>query len=161
MLLAASRPELVGAIVLNGAPMSYWSGNDGENPMRYAGGLMGGAWSSLLASDLGAGKFDGAHLVQHFENLNPANKLWGKYYHLWDNIDTETEGLIQTALGELLKNRTSLVIAHRLSTIRRAHRILVLDQGQIKESGTHEQLLGQKGFYYNLYKLQYEKAAGK
>ena len=55
MLLAASRPELVGAIVLNGAPMSYWSGNDGENPMRYAGGLMGGAWSSLLASDLGAG----------------------------------------------------------------------------------------------------------
>src|SRR6266404_5471259 len=91
MLLAASRPELVGAIVLNGAPMSYWSGNDGENPMRYAGGLMGGAWSSLLASDLGAGKFDGAHLVQNFENLNPANTLWGKYYHLWENIDTEPE----------------------------------------------------------------------
>jgi pimeloyl-ACP methyl ester carboxylesterase len=91
MLLAASRPELVGAIVLNGAPMSYWSGNDGENPMRYAGGLMGGAWSSLLASDLGAGKFDGAHLVQNFENLNPSNALWGKYYHLWENIDTEPE----------------------------------------------------------------------
>jgi len=91
MLLAASRPELVGAIVLNGAPMSYWSGNDGENPMRYAGGLMGGAWSSLLASDLGAGKFDGAHLVQNFENLNPSNAFWGKYYHLWENIDTEPE----------------------------------------------------------------------
>ncbi len=91
MLLAASRPELVGAIVLNGAPMSYWSGNDGENPMRYAGGLMGGAWSSLLASDLGAGKFDGAHLVQNFENLNPSNTFWGKYYHLWENIDTEPE----------------------------------------------------------------------
>ena len=91
MLLAASRPELVGAIVLNGAPMSYWSGNDGENPMRYAGGLMGGAWSSLLASDLGAGKFDGAHLVQNFENLNPSNTFWGKYYHLWENIDSEPE----------------------------------------------------------------------
>lgn len=74
------------------------------------------------------------------------------------NIDTETEGLIQKALEELLRHRTSLVIAHRLSTIRRAHCILVLDQGQIKESGTHDQLLEQRGFYYNLYKLQYEQA---
>lgn len=74
------------------------------------------------------------------------------------NIDTETEGLIQKALGELLRNRTSLVIAHRLSTIRRAHRILVLDQGRIEESGTHEELMNRRGFYYNLYKLQYEKA---
>ena len=91
MMLAAARPDIAGPLVINGAPMSYWSGNDGENPMRYAGGLMGGAWSSLLASDLGAGKFDGAHLVQNFENLNPANTLWGKYYHLWENIDTEPE----------------------------------------------------------------------
>jgi len=71
--------------------MSYWAGNDGENPMRYAGGLAGGSWLSLLASDLGAGKFDGAHLVQNFENLNPGNAYWDKYYHLWDNIDTEPE----------------------------------------------------------------------
>ncbi len=75
------------------------------------------------------------------------------------NIDTETEILIQRALGELLKGRTSLVIAHRLSTIRRAHRILVLDAGRIAEEGTHEQLMEQKGFYYNLYKLQYEKGS--
>src|SRR5437867_1242012 len=91
MLLAATRPDIAGAIVINGAPMSYWAGNDGENPMRYAGGLAGGSWLSLLASDLGAGKFDGAHLVQNFENLNPGNTYWAKYYHLWENIDTETE----------------------------------------------------------------------
>lgn len=75
------------------------------------------------------------------------------------NIDTETEVLIQKALTTLLAGRTSLVIAHRLSTIRRAHRILVLDQGRVAESGTHEELMEKKGFYYNLYKLQYEKRA--
>src|SRR5512134_2092590 len=69
MMLAASRPDIAGPCVINGAPMSYWAGNDGENPMRYAGGLAGGAWLSLFASDLGSGKFDGAHLVQNFENL--------------------------------------------------------------------------------------------
>ena len=63
MMLAAARPDIAGALVINGAPMSYWAGNDGDNPMRYAGGLAGGAWLSLLASDLGGGKFDGAHLV--------------------------------------------------------------------------------------------------
>ena len=77
------------------------------------------------------------------------------------NIDTETESLIQKALGELLKNRTSLVIAHRLSTIRQAHKILVLDQGTIAEEGTHEELMQKRGFYYNLYKLQYEKKEPK
>jgi len=95
MLLAATRPEIAGAIVINGAPMSYWSGNDGENPMRYAGGLAGGSWLSMLASDLGAGKFDGAHLVQNFENLNPANTLWGKYYQLWENVDDESERFLE------------------------------------------------------------------
>jgi pimeloyl-ACP methyl ester carboxylesterase len=89
MMLAAARPDIAGALVINGAPMSYWAGNDGDNPMRYAGGLAGGAWLSLLASDLGGGKFDGAHLVQNFENLNPANTLWEKYYHLFDDIDDE------------------------------------------------------------------------
>ncbi|MEO8755088.1 MAG: DUF3141 domain-containing protein, partial [Casimicrobiaceae bacterium] len=89
MMLAAARPEVAGPLVINGAPMSYWSGNDGESPMRYAGGLLGGAWLSLFASDLGAGKFDGAHLVHNFENLNPANTLWDKWYHLYSHIDTE------------------------------------------------------------------------
>ena len=89
MMLAAARPDIAGPLVINGAPMSYWSGNDGDNPMRYAGGLFGGAWLALLTSDLGAGKFDGAWLVQNFERLNPANSLWERYYHLFANVDTE------------------------------------------------------------------------
>ena len=89
MMLAAARPDITGPLVINGAPMSYWSGNDGDNPMRYAGGLFGGTWLALLASDLGAGMFDGAHLVQNFEKLNPANTLWDKYYHLFAGIDHE------------------------------------------------------------------------
>ncbi len=99
MLIAANDPEKVGIVVINGAPMSYWSGSwsggEGENPMRYSGGLLGGAWMSLLASDLGNGKYDGAYLVQNMENLNPANTLWNKYYNLWKNIDTERERFLE------------------------------------------------------------------
>jgi pimeloyl-ACP methyl ester carboxylesterase len=95
MMLAAARPDIAGPLVVNGAPMSYWSGNDGESPMRYAGGLLGGTWVSLLAADLGAGKFDGANLVLNFENLNPANTLWEKWYHLYANIDTEPERFLE------------------------------------------------------------------
>jgi len=95
MMLAAARPDIAGPLVINGAPMSYWSGNDGESPMRYAGGLLGGAWLSLFAADLGAGKFDGAHLVQNFEYLNPANTLWEKWYHLYANIDEEPERFLE------------------------------------------------------------------
>ncbi len=71
------------------------------------------------------------------------------------NIDTETEKLIQEALTELLRDRTSLVIAHRLSTIRHADRIIVLHEGQLFEQGTHEELIGKQGMYYNLYQMQY------
>ncbi len=95
MMLAAARPDIAGPLVINGAPMSYWSGNDGDSPMRYAGGLLGGAWLSLFAADLGAGKFDGAHLVQNFEYLNPANTLWKKWYHLYANIDEEPERFLE------------------------------------------------------------------
>jgi hypothetical protein len=73
--------------------MSYWGGawreGAGDNPMRYAGGLLGGTWLASLTSDLGAGKFDGAWLVQNFENLNPANTFWDKYYRVFANADTE------------------------------------------------------------------------
>ena len=95
MMLAAARPDIAGPLVINGAPMSYWAGNDGDNPMRYAGGLAGGAWLSLLASDLGGGKFDGAFLVQNFERLNPANTYWDKYYHLFDNVDEEASRFLE------------------------------------------------------------------
>jgi len=95
MMLAAARPDMTGPLVINGAPMSYWAGNDGDNPMRYSGGLLGGAWVSLFASDLGAGKFDGAHLVSNFETLNPANAIWDKYYHLYDDVDDEAPRFLE------------------------------------------------------------------
>lgn len=73
------------------------------------------------------------------------------------NIDTETESLIQDALEKLIKNRTSIAIAHRLSTIQHADNIIVLNKGEIKEMGNHQQLLKREGIYYSLYKLQYSK----
>src|SRR3982751_2532955 len=93
MMLAAAEPDDTGPIVINGAPMSYWGGawneGEGDNPMRYAGGLLGGTWLASLTSDMGDGIFDCAHLVQNFHSLNPANTFWNKYYHLYANIDTE------------------------------------------------------------------------
>lgn len=88
-LLGADRPDLTGPMVLNGAPLSYWSGVKGRNPMRYAGGLLGGIWLVSLLSDLGNGKYDGAWIELNFENLNPANTLWEKQYRLYANVDTE------------------------------------------------------------------------
>lgn len=71
------------------------------------------------------------------------------------SIDTESEILIQHAIDKLISGRTSIIIAHRLSTIRKADKILVLDKGEIKESGTHEELLANKGLYYELHKIQF------
>ncbi|MGE8943589.1 DUF3141 domain-containing protein [Leptospira interrogans] len=95
MMLAAARPELFGPIVIAGSPLSYWAGVRGRNPMRYTGGLLGGSWITALASDLGAGKFDGAWLVANFELLNPSNTLWKKHYNLYSNIDTEAARYLQ------------------------------------------------------------------
>ena len=89
MMLAALRPELLGPIIVAGSPLEYWQGVHGKNPMRYTGGLLGGSWLTALVSDLGHGKFDGAWLVQNFENQNPANTLWTKQYNLYSKIDTE------------------------------------------------------------------------
>jgi hypothetical protein len=89
MILASLRPELFGPLIIAGAPLSYWAGVRGKNPMRYSGGLLGGSWLTALTSDLGGGKFDGAWLVQNFENMNPSNTLWTKQYNVYSRVDTE------------------------------------------------------------------------
>jgi len=71
------------------------------------------------------------------------------------SVDTRTEMLIQKAMQNLMKGRTSFVIAHRLSTIREADNIVVMDHGRIVEQGNHKQLMEKKGFYYNLYMSQF------
>ena len=71
------------------------------------------------------------------------------------NVDTRTEKAIQSAMQQVMQNRTSIIIAHRLSTIRDADWIVVMDQGRIVESGSHEILLEKKGRYYDLYMTQY------
>lgn len=93
MMVATSDPDQTGPVVIVGAPMSYWGGawseGEGDNPMRYSGGMLGGTWLASLTSDLGNGRFDGAYLVQNFESLNPANTFWDKYYNVFKNVDTE------------------------------------------------------------------------
>jgi len=72
------------------------------------------------------------------------------------SVDTETEFRVRDALNRMIEGRTSLVIAHRLSTVQRADKIIVMHKGQVREMGTHQQLLAQRGIYYKLYQLQYK-----
>jgi ATP-binding cassette, subfamily B, multidrug efflux pump len=72
------------------------------------------------------------------------------------SVDTETEFRVREALGRMVEGRTSIVIAHRLSTIQRADRILVMHKGKLRESGSHQELLGLRGIYWKLYQLQYK-----
>jgi len=73
------------------------------------------------------------------------------------SIDTETEQLIQQAVERVMESRTSLVVAHRLSTIQKCDRIIVLHHGELREMGTHNELLGERGLYWRLYQLQYSE----
>jgi pimeloyl-ACP methyl ester carboxylesterase len=95
MILASLHPELFGPIIVAGAPLAYWAGVHGKYPMRYSGGLLGGSWLTALTSDLGAGKFDGAWLVQNFENQNPSNTLWSKQYNVYSKVDTEADRYLE------------------------------------------------------------------
>ena len=74
------------------------------------------------------------------------------------SVDTETEEMIQSAISKMMEGRTSIVIAHRLSTIQHAHKIIVLDKGEIKETGSHDELLAHEGLYAHLHKMQYKEA---
>ncbi|KWV60453.1 hypothetical protein AS156_29165 [Bradyrhizobium macuxiense] len=95
MILASLRPELFGPVIVAGAPLAYWAGVHGKYPMRYSGGLLGGSWLTALAGDLGGGKFDGAWLVQNFENQNPSNTLWTKQYNVFSKVDTEASRYLE------------------------------------------------------------------
>ena len=97
-LLAADCEGLVGPAVLNGSPLSYWAGESGVNPARIAGGLLGGAWLAHLAADLGNGRFDGAWLVQNFENLKPES-VWEKYANLFSHRRPRREHCEQSGRG--------------------------------------------------------------
>ena len=73
------------------------------------------------------------------------------------NIDSETEELIQQSLVKMMNISTMLIVAHRLSTIQHSDKILVMQKGEIKEEGSHQELLKLEGLYFNLYKLQYDE----
>jgi ATP-binding cassette subfamily B protein len=72
------------------------------------------------------------------------------------SVDTETEFKVRDALSRMVEGRTSVIIAHRLSTVQRADKIIVMHKGQVREMGTHQQLLAQRGIYFKLYQLQYK-----
>ncbi len=126
MMVAATRPELFGPIIIPGSPLSYWAGVEGKAPMRYTGGLAGGSWATALMGDLGAGKFDGAHLVGNFDNLHPANTLWTKNYNVWSKVDTEAQrfldfekwwgGYITLSAEEMQWIVDQLFVGNRLAT---------------------------------------------
>ncbi len=126
MMAAALEPDIFGPILIAGAPLSYWGGEHGKAPMRYTGGMSGGSWMTSMLSDLGAGLFDGASLVQNFERLNPANTWWGKQYGLYANVDTEAERYLEferwwgghVVLGgeEIQYIVDNLFVGNRLST---------------------------------------------
>jgi hypothetical protein len=80
--------------VLNGSPLSYWAGASGSNPMRLAGGLLGGSWVTNFLADLGNGQLDGAWLIQNFENLKP-EAVWEKYANLFLNVDQEQDRFLE------------------------------------------------------------------
>ncbi|HWW73357.1 MAG TPA: DUF3141 domain-containing protein, partial [Duganella sp.] len=125
MMTAALQPDLVGPLVLAGAPLSYWAGVRGKNPMRYLGGALGGTWTTTLAGDLGNGIFDGAQLVENFEKMNPSNTAWSKNYNVYSKIDTEAARFLEFErwwgnpvllnAGEMQYIADSLFVGNRLS----------------------------------------------
>lgn len=125
MILASLAPDKIGPILLAGSPISYWAGVAGKHPMRYLGGLLGGTWAASLAGDLGNGRFDGANLVNNFEQLDPSNTYWQKPYGLYSKIDSERERYLEFERwwgGHFLLNKAemewisqNLFVGNRLS----------------------------------------------
>lgn len=86
-MLGAEEPDLMGPLILNGSPISYWAGVEGKHVMRYRTGIMGGCWYVSFLSDLGNGYFDGAHLISGYEAVDPANTFFRHPYRLFSNAD--------------------------------------------------------------------------
>ena len=126
MMMAATNPDLSGPIMIAGTPLSYWAGVHGKNPMRYLGGALGGTWLTALAGDIGAGIFDGAHLVANFESLNLANTYWTKPYNVYSKVDTEAQRFLEFETwwgspvllnaGEMEWIADNLFVGNKLST---------------------------------------------
>ena len=100
LLVAAIRPELFGPIIVPGSPLSYWAGIEGENPMRYTGGLAGGSWVTALAGDLGNGKFDGGHAGREFREPE-------SFQH---PLDQELQPLVEGRFGRAALHRVREVV---------------------------------------------------
>src|SRR5208283_5026297 len=95
IMMSAICPDVVGPVMVAGAPLSYWAGVHGGSPMRYLGGLLGGTWLTALSGDLGNGRFDSAYLVGNFESLKPSNTYWTKLYSLYSKVDTEAPRFLE------------------------------------------------------------------
>lgn len=121
--------------------------------MRFVGNLPAGLREEV--SERGANFSAGQRQLLSFARALAYNPRILAMDEATSSVDSETERLIQLALDELLTGRTALVIAHRLSTIEKADRIMVLSNGALRESGTHEELLAMRGLYFRLFELQY------
>lgn len=154
-LLGADRPDLTGPLVLNGTPLSYWAGVQGKNPMRYAGGLLGGIWLASFLSDLGNGRFDGAWLEENFESLNPGNTLWSKQYDLYANVDNGAERYLTfekwwDGYSEMTKEEIHAIVENLFagSKVARKEHMQIIRSVDIIEAlapGLYEMVIDHKG----------------
>lgn len=90
-MMHAASPDLDCLLMLAGAPLSYWAGSHDQNPIRFTSGMTGGTWAVELASDMGNGFFDSAHLIDNFEKNSPSETYWKKLYELYTDIDTGSQ----------------------------------------------------------------------
>ena len=143
------RPDASDAEVVAAAALAHADAFIDRLPLKY----------DTVLGERGSGLSQGQRQLLAIARASLANPRILILDEATSSVDTRTERLIQQAFDKLLTGRTAFVIAHRLSTIRNADVVLVLDQGQIVEQGTHDSLLAKRGFYFDLYNSQYQKMA--
>jgi len=129
------------------------------NLLDFIRGLPGGFGHAIR--ERGSGLSTGQKQLISFARALAHNPRYLILDEATSSVDTETEFRVREALNRMVEGRTSIVIAHRLSTIQRADRILVMHKGRLRESGTHQELLAQRGIYWKLYQLQYKDQEGR